>query len=94
MTTIIRFLFLFTSIFIYAEEDCLKTNFSKDQTTVLNKQENYFQTSTPPKIGFNVNPITGDLIEEEQDLLVAGCEPLSLHRFYNHLGIYEPRTGG
>jgi hypothetical protein len=35
---------------------------------VVDQRENYFQTSTPYKISPNVNPITGDLIEEETDL--------------------------
>jgi len=58
------------------------------------KRENYFQTSTPYKITPNVNPITGDLIEEETDLIVAGIESLSVRRFYNHTATYEPRYGG
>ncbi len=57
-------------------------------------RENYFQTSTPYKITPNVNPVTGDLIEEEADLVVAGAEPLSVRRFYSHTGVYEPRSGG
>src|ERR1700733_2887740 len=61
---------------------------------VIDQRENYFQTSTPYKITPNVNPITGDLIEEEADLVIAGSEPLSVRRFYNHTALYEPRYGG
>ena len=61
---------------------------------VIDQRENYFQTSTPYKITPNVNPITGDLIEEEVDLVIAGSEPLSVRRFYNHTAIYDPRYGG
>jgi len=61
---------------------------------VIDKRENYFQTSTSYKISSHVNPITGDLIEEEVDLIVAGIEPISVRRFYTHTGMYEPRYGG
>lgn len=66
--------------------------FAKEQT--INQRENFFETSTPYKIAPHVNPVTGDLLEEENDLIVAGCEPLSVRRFYNHTAIYEPRSGG
>lgn len=33
-----------------------------------------------------VNVITGEYCEGEADLIVAGAEPLSLRRFYSHLG--------
>ncbi len=61
---------------------------------IIDKRENYFQTSTSYKITPKVNPITGELSEEEIDLVVAGCEPISAKRFYNHTDVYEPRTGG
>ena len=67
---------------------------SKDRNQTIDQRENYFQTSTPHKITPKVNPITGDLIEEEADLVVAGCEPLSVRRFYSHTATYEPKTGG
>ncbi|MBI3900653.1 MAG: RHS repeat protein, partial [Chlamydiia bacterium] len=67
---------------------------SCDSIHILDTPENHFQTSTPYKIAPHVNPITGDLLEEEIDLVVAGCEPLSLRRFYNHNAPFEPRTGG
>lgn len=66
--------------------------FGVDQT--INERENFFETSTPYQITPHVNPVTGDLLEEESDLIVAGCEPLSVRRFYSHTSIYEPRSGG
>lgn len=70
------------------------TDYQAHKGKVIDQRENYFQTSTPYKISPNVNPITGDLIEEEVDLVVAGCEPLAVRRFYNHTAPYEPRSGG
>ncbi len=86
----ILFLIFFSCLF--AEENPFNPEAAKE--TVLDQQENFFPTSTPNKIVPRVNPITGDLIEEEMDLIVAGSEPLSVRRFYNHTGVYEPRYGG
>ena len=85
------FLLLFLSSLVYAEE---KKPPEIAAEKLLDQRENYFQTSTSYQITPNVNPITGDLIEEDIDLVVAGSEPLSVRRFYNHTAIYEPRTGG
>jgi len=86
------FLICTPSLFGIPVEECIDLQASKQ--TVIDHRENYFQTSTPYKISPNVSPITGDLIEEEIDLVVAGCEPLSIRRFYNHTAPYEPRSGG
>src|ERR1700722_283169 len=40
-----------------------------------------------------VNPISGEYVEEEVDLVVAGCEPLSFRRFYGHMNISDRRYG-
>lgn len=40
-----------------------------------------------------VNIFTGEYSEEETDLVVAGCEPLSLRRFYNHMSPTDYRWG-
>ncbi len=45
--------------------------------------------ATPSK----VNIITGEYAEEEVDLVVAGIEPLSYRRFYNHLGAKDKTYG-
>ena len=58
---------------------------------IIDQQENYFLTSTSYKIAPKVNPITGEYSEEEVDLVVAGAQPLSLRRFYNHCAPYDPR---
>jgi hypothetical protein len=41
-----------------------------------------------------VNPISGEYIEEECDLVVAGCVPLSANRFYHHLAPFSSVYGG
>ncbi|MCC5832529.1 MAG: hypothetical protein JJU12_05755 [Chlamydiales bacterium] len=33
-----------------------------------------------------VNVVTGEYCEEERDFVVAGAQPLSIRRFYNHQG--------
>ncbi|MCH9625488.1 MAG: hypothetical protein S4CHLAM123_06630 [Chlamydiales bacterium] len=60
----------------------------------MEAQESFFLTSTDYKIAPKVNPVTGEYCEEEVDLVVAGVEPLSVRRFYNHLAPYDPRTAG
>ena len=83
---------LFFSTSVFSQEKIPKVEASKGK--VYETCENHFQTSTPYKITPTVNPITGDHMAEEADLIVAGCEPLSVRRFYNHLGVYEQRAGG
>jgi len=78
---------------IASEEVYLDPPMAKGSDQIIDQQENYFQTSTY-KIIPNVNPITGDLTEDEVDLVVAGCEPLSVRRFYSHTAPHEPKTGG
>ena len=92
MKWIALFLLCTSSLFGTLFEDLIDPHAYKQH--VVDQRENYFQTSTPYKISPNVNPITGDLIEEEIDLVVAGCEPLSVRRFYNHTAPYEPKSGG
>ena len=58
------------------------------------ERENYFTTSTPYSIEPQVNPLSGDLMLDEVDFAVAGVEPISLRRFYNHTAPYEARSGG
>jgi len=65
--------------FVFAEE------------RILDEQENHFRTSTDYRIAPKVNPITGEYTEAEVDLVVAGAQPLSVRRFYNHFSPYEPR---
>lgn len=36
-----------------------------------------------------VNVATGEYLEEEEDMVVAGCEPISLRRFYGHQGPHD-----
>lgn len=50
---------------------------------------NYPQTSHYP-VTPKVNVITGEHLEEEVDLVVAGCQPLSIRRFYSHKGSHHP----
>jgi len=80
-------------LFAHAEPDCVVLGYAKGAEK-QDTPEHQFQTSTSYPITSDVNPITGDLIVEEVDLVVAGSEPLSLRRFYNHHEVYEPRTGG
>jgi len=88
-------IFLLCVSSVFAEEgDIFDPQAGKDRDQIFDQRENYFQTSTPYKITPKVNPITGDLIEEETDLVVAGNEPLSVRRFYNHSAMYEHKTGG
>jgi hypothetical protein len=72
-----------------SEKDPFHPQAIKEKT--LDQRENYFRTSTDYTIHPNVNPITGELNEEETDLVIAGCQPISLRRFYNHTSPYDPR---
>jgi hypothetical protein len=63
----------------------------KAKETILDHRENFFLTSTDYRIIPKVNPISGEYCEEEMDLMVAGSQPLSIRRFYNHLAPYDPR---
>ena len=40
-----------------------------------------------------VNPISGEYVEQEVDLVVAGCEPLSFRRCYGHMFCSDRRYG-
>jgi RHS repeat-associated protein len=84
--------FFICSALLFAEEESFDLQVGKEHNEIIDQRENYFQTSTPYKITPKVNPLTGDLIEEETDLVIAGSELLSVRRFYNHTAIYEPRT--
>lgn len=72
-------LFFFFTLPLYGKEELLET------------RENYFLTATDYKIAPKVNPITGEYSEEELTLVIAGGEPLSVRRFYNHRAPYDPR---
>jgi len=61
---------------------------------IIDKQENFFQTSTTYSLAPHVNPIIGDLLEEETDFVVAGSSPLSSRRFLCPANFYNPRYGG
>src|ERR1700722_3352438 len=50
-------------------------------------------TATAYKIIPKVDVISGNYLEEETDLIVAGNETLSIRRFYQHLAPFEPRYG-
>lgn len=41
-----------------------------------------------------VNVVTGEYVDQACDLVVAGCEPLSLRRFYGHLSHHDQVYGG
>jgi len=75
-----RFLFLFVFFLGFS---CIA------EVITIDKRENYFLTSTDLKIHSKANPITGEYNEEEIDLIVMGCEPLSVRRFYNHFAPYD-----
>ncbi|MCC5832531.1 MAG: RHS repeat-associated core domain-containing protein [Chlamydiales bacterium] len=81
------FLVLLSSFLSAAEEDYPEV--SKEH--ILDQQENHFLTSTDCRIAPKVNPVTGEYCEEEIDLVVAGSQPLSLRRFYNHTTPEDPR---
>ena len=57
-------------------------------------------TNTPYLMTPKVDAVTGTYHEEEVDLIIAGCEPISFHRFYQHKAnnpsfgtwIYNPET--
>lgn len=92
-----KFLFCFFAfifpLYVFAEVEEFPELFDlqASQERVLDKRENYFLTATDNRITPKVNPITGEYCEEEIDLVVAGAEPLSASRFYNHLAPYDPR---
>lgn len=81
-------LFLFFPFILCGEE------FEASSVKVLDTQENHFLTSTDFQITPKVNPVTGEYTEESCDLVIAGCQPLSLRRFYNHLAPHDSRYGG
>ncbi|NGX53296.1 MAG: tRNA(Glu)-specific nuclease WapA [Chlamydiae bacterium] len=83
----------FSSVHSFAEEDQLDYYAGKKKVT-HNTRENYPITYAPTPTVSNVNLITGDYIEDEVDLVVAGVTPISLRRFYNHLAPHENHYGG
>ncbi|MCB1181735.1 MAG: hypothetical protein KDK55_06940 [Chlamydiia bacterium] len=82
---------LLMSHFLWSEEEIECFDFEAATEHALDKRQNYFLTSTDNKITPKVNPITGEYCEEELDLVVAGCQPLSVRRFYNSGSPYDPR---
>lgn len=87
---VVLFLVLMSN-FLWAEDEIEFFDFEAATEHVLDKRQNYFLTSTDYKITPKVNPITGEYCEEELDLVVAGCQPLSVRRFYNSSSPYDPR---
>lgn len=90
-----RFLVIF-ALFLYCslsagEEIAEIIDLELSQNHVLDKQQNYFLTSTDYRIAPKVNPITGEYEEQELDLVVAGSQPVSVRRFYNSSAPYDPR---
>ncbi|NGX55334.1 MAG: tRNA nuclease WapA [Chlamydiae bacterium] len=85
----------FTSEIIFADqesfpsEDLFDFNMSIKNDGVLAAPPAVFSHKAPstyiPQIP-KVNVITGEYCEEEEDLVVAGIEPISIRRFYNHNG--------
>lgn len=93
MRSLLSFLLFlgFTLPLFSASEEDLSDFGECAKEKILDKRENFFRTSTDYQITPKVNPITGEYAEEEVDLIVAGAEPLSLRRFYNHFSPYDPR---
>lgn len=89
-TLVILFLI---SISTFAEEELFDYYAGKKEVT-HNTRQHYPVINTPEPTLSKVNLITGDYIEDETDLVVAGAEPLSLRRFYNQLAPHDDRYGG
>ncbi|NGX55365.1 MAG: putative deoxyribonuclease RhsA, partial [Chlamydiae bacterium] len=83
----------FSSIHTFAEEE-LPDYYAGKKKITYNIRENYPITHAPIATFSNVNLITGDYVEDETDLVVAGVIPISLRRFYNHLAPHENHFGG
>lgn len=84
-------LLLSSSVFADTDEKIELSDIEASTEQVLDQRQNYFLTSTDYRITPTVNPITGEYCEEEADLVVAGCQPLSVRRFYNSSAPYDPR---
>ncbi|MBS0623525.1 MAG: RHS repeat protein [Verrucomicrobia bacterium] len=76
---------------LLAKERCDFFDLEVSKEHILDQRQNYFLTSTDYKINPKVNPITGEYCEEEVDLVIAGCQPLSVRRFYNSSSPYDSR---
>ena len=63
----------------------LSSVFAKDNELIYNIQPELVSTVSRPDYIPKVNVISGEYCEEAIDLVVAGCEPLSVRRFYYHL---------
>ncbi len=60
---------------------------------VLDTQQNFPLTSTTQYYTQQVNVISGEFAQQEVDIIIAGAEPLSLRRFYNHLAPPDKQYG-
>ena len=76
-------LFLFSTLF--ALEDLPKASMDAGTYVSPVRPEHVIQTQASffPKV--NPRFCTGEYVEEETDLLVAGCESLHFRRFYGHM---------
>ena len=62
------------------------------ETKHLDQQQNHFLKVTDSQFTPKVNPISGECTEEATDLVIAGSEPISFRRYYNHFAPYDGRT--
>jgi hypothetical protein len=85
--------YLYVLVFLFCCAHALETPKASKTDPILSPAKAHlvenFQASFFPK----VNPITGEYVEEETDLVVAGCQPLSFRRFYSHFCPIDPRYG-
>ncbi len=75
-----RWLFL---LLVFASTPCFGID------SIHNRKKNPLVSSHHP-LTPKVNIQTGEYMEEECDLMVYGCEPLSCRRYYSHCGGYHP----
>ena len=89
--------FFFTFIILashsYAFENELP-KISKHSDAIVSPIHAQLVQHAPTSFFSKVNPITGEYVEEETDLEVPGCEPLSFRRFYGHFNPPDPRYEG
>ena len=78
---------LFTFLFL------LSSLFAKENELIYNIQPELVSTVSRPDYIPKVNVISGEYCEEAIDLVIAGCEPLSVRRFYYHLAPKDLRCG-
>ena len=86
------FTLLLLTSWVYALEEELPIA-SKSAGEFVSPSHGQLVTQTHSSFFPKVNPITGEYNEEETDFIVAGCQPLSFRRFYNHLNSPDPRYG-